>query len=103
MHFIPTLKTKIPRIIGSPSFPQNSAKYLAPVPNDTPSNVANTMFKHFDIVAPENSRKTLTWKLSIGKEFIKLEKKTLKKINDGQDLYKLNNKIHRRTYLMLDN
>lgn len=60
MHIIPRMKTKNPRIIGSPSFPQISAKYLAPIPNDTPNAVANAMFKHFDIVAPENNKNPLT-------------------------------------------
>lgn len=48
------MKTKIPRIIGSPSFPQSSAIYFAPMPNEIPNAVAKAMFKHFDIVAPEN-------------------------------------------------
>lgn len=68
MHIIPRMNTKNPRIIGSPTFPQNSAKYLAPIPNETPNAVANAMFKHFDIVAPENNKIPLTWKSNVKKK-----------------------------------
>lgn len=56
MHNIPSVKTKIPKTMGSPSFPNKSAKYFAPTPNAPAVNVAKPLFKHLHKVAPEKKQ-----------------------------------------------
>lgn len=56
-YFVPMMKTRDPRINGSPFSPKMTAKWWAPTPITDARNVANARFNPFVRAPPKNKKK----------------------------------------------